>query len=420
MPSAPAESFRFFDLPRELRDKVYRNLLCSFDPPPTSITLSEALELYRARHDNDTSILRANSTTYKEAFEVLVKTNRFVKITSPEGLPLRMPLRGLAVPVVSEKASVVTSFKGFALSLDLSWSQPLDVRSDPVDDELFDSCTLMILHRDLNQFCLALTDGDTHWPGFSDSLGLSITMAPVLDSSPKMRHAVSFEAFFSKKTQENLLAPFRTHLYGRKAVAITGHVDKAVAAALRDDMRRDQWSNPAAVLSLFSTAKEDGSRLFREGKKEEGSLRWQDAALDLDKVHESSSWVNLVRRGGESFVSQLAEIYFLMRLNIAHHFLCSVQGPQPVPFACLMAEDSLTCAVKSMKKGFWMDDYKYIPSIPQAAKLRYRLALCLRLEGKAKSANGALMHIEKALGLQPNDAAILRERQNILAWMQRI
>jgi len=71
--------FRFRDLPSEIRNKVYGELLCSFGPRPTTADLGNTFKLASARHTIDTAILRTNKTTYLEAYDVMIKKNRFVK-----------------------------------------------------------------------------------------------------------------------------------------------------------------------------------------------------------------------------------------------------------------------------------------------------------------------------------------------------
>lgn len=144
---------------------------------------------------------------------------------------------------------------------------------------------------------------------------------------------------------------------------IDGHVNAALAKAVCEDMAREQWSDPNAVLKEACTAKEDGARLFKTLKCEEACLRWQDAVADIDKIHESSSWADLVLRADKAVTSQLAEVYFLIRLNIAHIQISDMHRPASMYIAGLMAEDALNSAMRSLKNGFWMKDYRYTPSI---------------------------------------------------------
>jgi hypothetical protein len=92
---------------------------------------------------------------------------------------------------------------------------------------------------------------------------------------------------------------------------------------------------------------------------------------------------------------------------------------RPAYYAGLMADHDLESAIKSMKKDYWIQDYKYRPSLQLQTKLRYRYALLLRLQKKPGTTDRAFTYINGALQNQPGDAAIMRERDNIVAWMQQ-
>jgi hypothetical protein len=417
---SPAAPFRFRDLPSEIRNKVYRELLCDFKPIPTTFNASTLLDLAPAARDVDTAILCTNTVTYREAYDVMVKTNRFVKVTSVPGLPLRTLLGGIQVPIVTERKKVVNRFRGYVLAIHLGSAKSITIPQEPTAQQMLRPCTLMILHRDMELFCTALSDGDAHVPGYSGNLQISMTVAPILDEPRLAENKPSFESFFSEATQKALLAPFKTHLRGYKAVNIRGHVARSLAADVENDMRQDRWSDPAHILANFALEKEKGLKLFQERMKDEGCLVWQDAALDIDKIVESSSWPTLIKRGGQSFISQLAELYFLVRLNAAHVQLLDMQeGIKPAMFAGIMAEDALNSATKSLRQDHWMVGYKYRPSVQRMARLQYRFALLIRLQAEPGTAERAMTHIDNALRLQPRDMGIIRERDNIVAWLQR-
>ena len=147
-------------------------------------------------------------------------------------------------------------------------------------------------------------------------------------------------------------------------------------------------------------------------------MGWQDTVYELDKLHQSDSWPNLVRRGGDEFVSQIVPLYFLMQLNIAH---IQIGNMQTFAFGSeMLAEGALISALRSTKEGFWKSGYKFKPSVQHLANLRYRNALFMRLEGNPENADRALRYIDAALRLQPGDAALMRERETILAWIQQL
>jgi hypothetical protein len=93
--------------------------------------------------------------------------------------------------------------------------------------------------------------------------------------------------------------------------------------------------------------------------------------------------------------------------------------PQMVYYAGVMADDNLKSATKSLRKDYWMKGYKYRPSFQLVTKLRYKCALLMRLQRKPGTAERALTYIDGALQNQPGDPATMRERDNIVAWLQR-
>jgi hypothetical protein len=108
--------FRFMDLPGELRNKVYTLLLCSFEPAPARIRKlpdrlfsddSRTSDFVSASQSNDPAILRVNSRVHREAYDVMVKTNRFLRISFPDGLYQLKMIAGSMVPIVASAQRAV-------------------------------------------------------------------------------------------------------------------------------------------------------------------------------------------------------------------------------------------------------------------------------------------------------------------------
>lgn len=87
-------SFRFLDIPREIRDKIYEHLLCTF-PQPDSVTQGFKLPM----KDFTSGILLVNKQIYSESYDVMIKGNRFVRVSSTGGLNFARMLKGNGVPV---------------------------------------------------------------------------------------------------------------------------------------------------------------------------------------------------------------------------------------------------------------------------------------------------------------------------------
>jgi hypothetical protein len=190
----------------------------------------------------------------------MVKSNRFVKITSSRGLPLWGALKGRAIRMIAIDKETVDRFKGYVLSVHIGFKSPRKISTthdrDYDSHSLREPVTAMILHSDIGRFYEALNDVPLHDSGFIDKVRVSITMAAVLDFVQGNTISPAFVSFFTKQTQETLLKPLMNKLYGYKSVEINGHVDNTLAITVRQSLAEDQYSNPATVPADFAAEKD--------------------------------------------------------------------------------------------------------------------------------------------------------------------
>jgi hypothetical protein len=85
----------------------------------------------------------------------------------------------------------------------------------------------MILGRDWATFCthLALIDG--YIPGFGKYAQVGLHLNAYPDHLPPWKAPIG--DYFTRKTQETLLKPFRTHICSFENVALTGSIDADLA-----------------------------------------------------------------------------------------------------------------------------------------------------------------------------------------------
>ena len=112
------QSFRLFDLPRELRDLIYRIMLGSFEPANTRVELASTTDpssfykFTKAKHSVETAILRTSLQVHVEAYDAMLKMKSFVLVRSIDNVPSQEFFYTQRVPVVSSDEGHVAAFKG--------------------------------------------------------------------------------------------------------------------------------------------------------------------------------------------------------------------------------------------------------------------------------------------------------------------
>jgi hypothetical protein len=126
----PQDSFRFMDLPAEIRNKIYRELLCNFtcEREPDGRYDSVLARLMReeemlngvseAALDGNVSILLASRQIYREAYDVMVKTNQFIRVQGYDFNFSEQLLRS-QLPVITMDRARAAQFQGYMLCMDI-------------------------------------------------------------------------------------------------------------------------------------------------------------------------------------------------------------------------------------------------------------------------------------------------------------
>ncbi|KAB2105112.1 hypothetical protein AG0111_0g7118 [Alternaria gaisen] len=179
--------FRFMDLPGELRNKVYALLLCYFGcTPDRARERSDAflddrsglLHIVDLPHTNIPTILRTNSQIHREAYDVMIKTNRFIRVRLTQALPPRKILCCLGVAVVAT-GHRAAQFSGYLVDIFLSTSSyPLCEHKGSCK---LQSAGVIIRAIDLELFCRNFKNGETVSPVPADAATMVINVAPILD-----------------------------------------------------------------------------------------------------------------------------------------------------------------------------------------------------------------------------------------------
>jgi hypothetical protein len=218
-----SKPFRFRDLPGEIRNKIYENILCSVVPReetseegyksqrPDKLRLFEEdwqrpTKITYLRHSIEPQILRTCRSVYDEGTYIMRKTNCFVKVTiSLADHDLEFILRGIPILYTTRKRA--KNFKHPIMVHEITASVPERTRS------------FIILQRDLRLFCKGLEEYNLLTPEYNAFHNLTLVdpyESQPLPGAPK---------FLSRKLQDLLLAPYRK-LRGFPLFTIKGAVEK--------------------------------------------------------------------------------------------------------------------------------------------------------------------------------------------------
>lgn len=428
--------FRFLDLPRELRDEIYKLHLCSIEPPvPESIPLPHPLiaprghtpgkihEIPRVKHSIDVTILRTCKQIHREAYDIMVKTNKFIHISST-GLCLDHLLASYQVPFVTMDRIVIERFKGYVMKLSMTSEDAIyNPGRANIPDAYLPNYDIMLLERDWPLFCKMLArGGDALIESFSSMANMDLTLYPWNDDElPDYKESI--KDFFTVKTQERFLAPFRK-MRGFSAVLLDGYVDTDLQIAVEGEVEMERFLDTKSLLSTLATFKEIGDKEYKAGNFQAASEQYGEAMCDFRSLRAGASWGLLVEEGGPPFLSTLAELYAKILLNAAQNSIKwmqtpRIQSPSNKQILWLIGDGNyavLHDLLYDLPLEFEDDGGQWDISEKMCVKGHYRLAVTLRLIGRNSDWPHALKSIEMARLTMPEDALIVREHQEIVRW----
>jgi hypothetical protein len=409
----PAQPFRYLDLPGEIRNNIYDVLFCSWDDelePTPSSTLSKRNPSYSA-----SAFLRTNKQLHNEAFDYMTKRNQFVRV-SCRGLDVRDLFLEDGIPIVTTNPDEVSRFNGYVMHMILSKAFS---GSRPMALATFE---MMVLRADLPKLCEKLDIESV----MTDANAVT-TAHTSLQASIRFNYA--YASFLTPRIQEHLLKPIATAIRGlsnRNVDAVVpnlhigGPVDPSVANNTINEVAKPRWTDPESILAEIHTGVDVGKRQWQQNNYYAASEAWNYSMRTLERMRHSSSWLGLQKTGGEDFVNRTADLYFTLNLLSAAFLQVDMAGDERTGML-LQRNGSISlqhlhrCETASARfaqhaGATWM------PSNQQHGKMMYRHARCLRLMRDAASRVRAVVLIEQAVVLAPNDLAIRDEKDAVLAW----
>jgi hypothetical protein len=403
----PEQSFRFLDLPGEIRNNIYNLLLCSWEDqlePESRLTggLGRRCPSYPA-----TALFRTNKQLHNEAFDYMIKRNQFVRVTCRGFNMSDLFLDYRRVPAIAVDSRKSSHFKGYVMHLALS--KP----ALSIGPSSFAEHEIMMLRSDLPALCLQL-DVETLMTDVNATTKEHRSISTAITFNSDHAH------FLTTKIQEHLLEPITAHLRGVTDLTINGPMDPILAQAVKDEVAKPRWTDPEATLDEIHTGTDVGKRQWQNRDFYAASESWSYAMRNLERMRHSSSWTGLAKVGGLDFVNSTADLHFTLHLLRASFLQVDMAAEATHP-AVLQRNGALSlqhlrkCGATSARFAQHADA-TWVPSNQQQAKMSYRHARCLRLMNALSAAEEARALVEQAALLDANDMAIRDEKDAVLRW----
>jgi len=394
------QPFRFLDLPGEIRTKIYKIILCSFEPSPPAQSLWEGLAQRQSGslkrdvngispvvHSIEPSILCTSKQVHREAYDVMIKTNQFIHIRTTD-LSMGPLLTESQIPIVTMDRAHAERFAGYVLRIELATTPQLfgpryhewtlSWNPDASDDvhcrlgELGPRFSFMILHRDWNAFCRVISETDIHIGYFSKRVGMVLTLRPWADSLPGYKAPIT--DFFTEKTQAALLKPFRTLVRGFRYVNIVGTVLRELAESTVQEVKECAWTDPHKILSDLQEADERAGQFYADELVERSIEIWTIALCDIRRIRASHSWPTLVQAGAPFFASKLDELQLGLLLSSAQYTVDIMKASPTDKHAIGLMGHALESNLEEAAHIFIERDISRHPDLSSEQILAFRVA----------------------------------------------
>ncbi|KAJ4289124.1 hypothetical protein N0V90_011466 [Kalmusia sp. IMI 367209] len=398
-----SDHLRFLDFPLEIREIVYQELLCTWD-----MKHKRERAYLRTRYDNPTAILCTNKQLYNEAYDYLVKHNRFIRVNC-EGISIRFHPLGRQILPVSEDPKKISQFKGYVAHV--NWTANSGQMNDGSRKRY------MVLGKQFPDI-LKCTDyhSITRWPIIS----MNIVMNPIPTQwqTASTKPATSLRPF-----QTNLLYIIPTLLHAFPGLTISGAVGRELADRIIHETAQPRWTDPIVALSDLLWFKHNNEQLGQEAYYLSTNTVIESGLQTIDYMRKSTAWDTLKCTGGPDFVNAVSALAFEFLVSRAQRALDAMERSQ-----CRrnLVEKFGEYAEADLRESlaepdlFGQDGANWKPSEQQVAIVMCMIAKRHRLLLDAQNRDFAIRSVERAFRVFPQNEMIQLEREAIGIWSTHV
>ncbi|KAI9646414.1 hypothetical protein NHQ30_004406 [Ciborinia camelliae] len=324
-----SDPFRFNDLPTEIRQKIYKILLCTVEDPPENFRDENGctyipMRITKLQHDIHPQILRTCRKINDEATFTMRKTNLLVMVTGVIRLDEpRNCFVSRCIPMIRIKNE--NQARNFRKSCVMTHDIYDSSQHSPVLPH--EPYKFMLLHRHLPRFCAALVISALGTIPYCDET-LVPHIVTILDPYDKVK-SDSF-SFMSQELQEKLVAPYRSEFKGFQGFQLEGHMQKDLKNAIMSEILWGPQLNHEAILQDLENMQAKGDECFYLGYYETANEIWCQALMSIRRILTVSKRQISHAIGEPEFMNQIMNIYFDLSSNRAQYIINEMQtcGPQ--------------------------------------------------------------------------------------------
>ena len=399
-----SDHFRFLEFPLEIRELIYRELLCTFQ-----MKHKRERAYLHTRYDNPSAILRTSKQVYNEAFDYLVRRNQFIRLNC-DGISIRFHPLGRQILPVTEDAKKISSFPGYVAQID--WSADTGQGPDASRKQY------MVLGSQFSDI-LKCTDysGITGFP----TISMSISMNPITtqwQTSPGQtdRHLRGF--------QTNLLRTIPVLLHAFPRLRIYGSVDKVLVDRITHETALPRWTDPKVAITDLLWFKHNNEKLGEDAYYLSTNTVIESALQTIDYMRKSTSWAALKHMGGTEFTNAVSEIAFEFLVSRAQRALDAMERSMcrrslVEKFGAYAEADLRECLTEpvSFERN---DGATWLPSEQQMAVVMCMMSRRHRLLMDPINRDIAVRNVQNALATFPESEMIRKECWAVMAWSELV
>ncbi|CAN9124424.1 unnamed protein product [Alternaria sp. RS040] len=364
------------------------------------------------------SILRVNKQMYSEGYNVMIKVNRFVLVTSNGYLYFSHMLKQNDVPFLaidhgygaSSSDPATRDFRGHAIHVTIGNSK-YDCEEDLPPSHFLWPYHIIMLFRDLELLCQAIMRGDDLLEDHMDVVLISIELESAAIVPPYQTEAPT-TYFSSTKVQKELLEPFRRRIRDVPNVDISGIVDEFLVQSALKDLARDKFDDLDDLVESWRARVAQGTKLCERGIH--GTAHWFKVIKETMIAVYGPMWTRVVEKGGSPFVGKVAELYYTTNFDIMAYFLLRLEkGDRDAIASIQYAHENLQRGEEAEYRGI---EHSWKLSPQQHVDKIFVYAKFCRLWGVPTLIPVAVGMIDQLVNLSPSEPVILDEKRKIEAW----